>query len=456
MKTRVERDSMGEMAVPIDALYGASTARAVHNFPISGRTSPRALLQAIGWIKAAAARANEELKTLDPVRARAIAHASMEVANGHYDSQFPVDMFQTGSGTSTNMNANEVIAHLSTREAGLSVHPNDHVNASQSSNDVYPTAVHLAIKGEIERVLAPAIEGLQQALTNRATDFVDVVKTGRTHLQDAVPITFGQVFAGYAFQMAEARRRVLRGAEELGAVALGGTAVGTGVNTHPQFAARALSHLATISALKVRETANHVAAQGAPDAIIDASGALRSAALAVQKVANDIRWLASGPTAGIGELILPAVQPGSSIMPGKINPVIIESLLMVCQTVIGNDAAVAAAASYSQFELHTMWPLLADRTLESIALLSRAIGNFTERAIDGLAVNRERCAALWMGNPAVATVLAPTLGYDQVATLVKDAVQGSHPLVHAVADRSDVVRVGQTLVPIAWLIGPHE
>lgn len=354
------------------------------------------------------------------------------------------------------MNANEVIAHLSTREAGLSVHPNDHVNASQSSNDVYPTAVHLAIKGEIERVLAPAIEGLQQALTNRATDFVDVVKTGRTHLQDAVPITFGQVFAGYAFQMAEARRRVLRGAEELGAVALGGTAVGTGVNTHPQFAARALSHLATISALNVRETANHVAAQGAPDAIIDASGALRSAALAVQKVANDIRWLASGPTAGIGELILPAVQPGSSIMPGKINPVIIESLLMVCQTVIGNDAAVAAAASYSQFELHTMWPLLADRTLESIALLSRAIGNFTERAIDGLAVNRERCAALWMGNPAVATVLAPTLGYDQVATLVKDAVQGSHPLVHAVADRSDVVRVGQTLVPIAWLIGPHE
>lgn len=446
---------MGSMQVPTTALYGASTARAMQNFPISGQTAPRALLQALGWIKAAAALANEQLGLLDSTRAQAIKAAALQVAAGDYDGQFLVDMFQTGSGTSTNMNANEVIAHLATTAIGQAVHPNDHVNAGQSSNDVYPTAVHVSVKAQIERSLVPALLQLQIALQEKAHEFSDVVKTGRTHLQDAVPITFGQVFAGFAFQIGEAVRRAKRGAEELAPVALGGTAVGTGVNTHPAFAQCALSHLQSFSGLALCEAGNHVAAQAAPDALLDTSAALRAVALALQKVGNDIRWLASGPTAGLGELILPAVQPGSSIMPGKVNPVIIESLLMACTAVLGNDAAAVNAAGFSQFELHTMWPLLADRLLASIQLLTNSVCNLTERAVIGLTVNRERCAALWMGNPAVATVLAPTLGYDRVAAEVKQALAQGRSLVHAVPGRTDIVRIGDDAVPVAWLTAPH-
>ena len=452
---RVERDSMGDMRVPANALYGASTARAVHNFPISGRGMPQPFIVALCQIKRAAAETNSELGMLDATVAQAIVAAADRVCSGEFAAHFVVDVFQTGSGTSTNMNANEVIAHVAQQASGLKVHPNDHVNMSQSSNDVIPTATHVAIKSELERVLVPALDSLRAALARKAEAFADVLKSGRTHLQDAVPISLGQEFAGYAWQTSAAARRATWAADELGAVALGGTAVGTGVNAHPSFAAQAISRLAKLSGLKLFETGNHVAAQASPDSLVAASACLRGVALALMKIANDIRWLASGPAAGIGEIRLPAVQPGSSIMPGKINPVIAESLLMVCAEVIGNDAAVAVAAHSSQFELHTMWPLCADKVLESIRLLANAVHNFADKLVDGIEAQPERCEELLLKNASVATVVAPALGYDRVAKWVHDANENGEQILHKVPGRNDVYRIGDQIIARERLIGPY-
>ena len=458
MEYRTESDSLGEMKVPAGALYGASTARAVENFPISGRRLPRPLIAALGWIKQAAAEVNGALGLLSPERAQAIAAASAAVARGEYDSEFPVDIYQTGSGTSSNMNANEVIARLAglALGGGARVHPNDEVNRCQSSNDVFPSAVHAAVKGQLERALAPALQELRDALAEKADVFGDIIKSGRTHLQDAVPITLGREFAGYAAQLDGALRRVAAAAEELGAVALGGTAVGTGVNAHPEFAARAVARFSALSGLALREADDRVAAQACPDALLGASAALRGTAVSLMKIANDIRWLASGPKAGIGELRLPAVQPGSSIMPGKINPVIAESLLMACAAAVGNDAAVAAAAQWSNFELHTMWPLVGDRVLESIALLAAAAVNFARRLVAGMEVDAARCAELLAHNPSVAAVLAPVLGYDRVAEYVRAAAARGEPILRALPDAPGEYEVAGERVPAQWLLGPHE
>ncbi len=452
---RVERDSMGEMRVPESALYGASTARAVENFPISGRRAPRPLIQALGWIKQAAAEANGALDLLEADAASAIGEAARRVAAGELDGEFAVDVFQTGSGTSTNMNANEVIAHLAAQSLARRIHPNDDVNMCQSSNDVFPSAVHIAVKGELERALAPALDRLEQSLTKKAREFADILKSGRTHLQDAVPISLGQEFSGYAAQVAQVRRRVLQAADWVAELPLGGTAVGTGVNAHPEFAMRVIERVSSLGGLSLREAGNRFAAQACPDALVDVSAALRSSALTLMKVANDLRWLASGPTAGLGEIRLPAVQPGSSIMPGKINPVIAESLLMVCAAVVGNDAAVATAAQWSNFELHTMWPLLADRILESTAILSAAVDNFAVRLVDGVEADRKRCEDLLVHNPSVATVLAPTLGYDKVAAYVHDALSRGERVLQP-GERDDVYKVAGEEVNKAWLIGPRR
>lgn len=452
---RIEHDSMGEMRVPDSALYGASTARAVENFPVSGRRAPRALIQALGWIKQAGAEVNRSLGLLDADKASAIVDASVRVAAGELDGEFVVDIFQTGSGTSTNMNANEVISHLATQSLQTKkVHPNDDVNMCQSSNDVFPSAVHIAVKGELENTLAPALDRLEHSLSAKATEFADILKSGRTHLQDAVPIALGQEFSGYAAQVAQVRRRLLQAARWVEDLPLGGTAVGTGVNAHPDFAARAIDRVSALSGLSLRAAENRFAAQACPDALVDASAALRSTALALMKVANDLRWLASGPTAGLAEIRLPAVQPGSSIMPGKVNPVIAESLLMVCAAVVGNDTAVATAAQWSNFELHTMWPLLADRLLESIATLAAAADNFAVRLVAGVEADRKRCEDLLVYNPSVATVLAPTLGYDKVAAYVHDALLRGERVLQPGDDERTYKVAGET-VDRVLLTGPR-
>ena len=452
---RIEHDSMGEMRVPDSALYGASTARAAENFPVSGRRAPRALIQALGWIKQAGAEVNRSLGLLDADRASAIAGAAVRVAAGELDGEFVVDIFQTGSGTSTNMNANEVIAHLASQSLPTKkVHPNDDVNMCQSSNDVFPSAVHMAVKGELEHTLTPALDRLEQALAAKAEEFANILKSGRTHLQDAVPISLGQEFSGYAAQVAQVRRRLLQAALWVADLPLGGTAVGTGVNAHPDFAARAIDRISALSGLSLRAADNRFAAQACPDALVDASAALRSTAIALMKVANDLRWLASGPTAGLAEIRLPAVQPGSSIMPGKVNPVIAESLLMVCAAVIGNDAAVATAAQWSNFELHTMWPLLADRLLESTATLAAAADNFAVRLVAGVEADRQRCEDLLVYNPSVATVLAPTLGYDKVAAYVHDALLRGERVLQPGDDERTYTVAGEK-VDRALLTGPR-
>ncbi len=455
MEYRIESDSMGEMQVPVDALYGASTARAVANFPISGRTLPRPFIRALGVIKRAAAETNLDLGRLSDEIASAISRAADRVIAGEFDAHFVVDVFQTGSGTSTNMNANEVIAHIAQASDHVKVHPNDHVNMGQSSNDVIPTATHISVKDDIEHRVVPALIVLRDALSQKALSFQEILKSGRTHLQDAVPITLGQEFSSYAWQVEEAIRRLMRAANEAGSLALGGTAVGTGVNTHPDFARIAIARIAQQSGLELRESQNHVAAQASPDALVDVSGSFRSVAIALMKIANDLRWMSSGPTAGLGELQLPAVQPGSSIMPGKINPVIAESLLMVCVQIVGNDATVAAAAQYSNFELHTMWPLLADRLLDSAHLLASAVINFTQQLVDGITVNEERCEQLLLHNASIATILAPSLGYDRVANLVHEANATGQQMMYKIPDRPDAYRVGDQIIPKSWLIGSH-
>jgi fumarate hydratase class II len=448
--TRVERDSMGEMEVPVDALYGASTQRAVLNFPISGQRFPRRFLRALALVKRAAAETNRRLALLDAEVAEAIAAAATDVADGMHDGEFPIDIYQTGSGTSTNTNANEVIARLaSDRLGGRRVHPNDEVNRCQSSNDTIPTAMQLAGALAIEEVLLPALEELAAALSAKADEFWPVIKTGRTHLQDATPIRLGQEFRGYAGQMEEAIRRAREARDELLAVPLGGTAVGTGVNSHPDYATAACARLSQLTGLDVRETANHFHAQAALDGVIAAHGGVRAIALGLWKVASDVRLMGMGPRAGLAELALPETQPGSSIMPGKVNPVIVESVTMVVARVVGNDATVGFAQTGSFLELNVMMPVAAVALLESIELLGAAARNFSRRTVEGLEAT-ERGPALVEQGLMLATALAPVIGYDAAAKIAKEAHATGRTIRDLAAERGvEPDRLDELLDPAA-------
>lgn len=442
-RTRAEKDSMGEVPVPSDAYYGAQTMRAYINFPISGIRFPRRFIRALGLIKVAAAGANLELGLLDERLANAIAQAAREVADGALDEQFVLDIFQTGSGTSTNMNANEVIANRAieilggVRGSRTPVHPNDHVNRGQSSNDVIPTAIHLAALTGMEEELIPALTGLQAALTRKAEEFMPVIKTGRTHLQDATPIRLGQEFLGYAGQVEHAVQRLRRVGEELSEVALGGTAVGTGINTHPDFARLVTERLSRMTGLPIHESDNHFQAQSTIDTIVQAHGTLNSLAVSLLKIANDIRWLGSGPRAGIGEIVLPEVQPGSSIMPGKVNPVIAEALAMVCAQVMGNNVAVTVAGQSGNFELNVMLPVAAHNLLQSIALLSAAVNNFATRAVEGLRATSRGPEMVEKGL-AIATALVPAIGYDAAAEISKEAFKSGRTIREVAHERASL------------------
>ena len=443
---RMERDSLGEVRVPEDALYGAQTQRAVENFPISGQRFSRPFIRALGLVKQAAALTNAELGTLDQTLADAIASAATEVAEGRHDSQFVVDIYQTGSGTSTNMNANEVIARRAQEllgegegEGEVRVHPNDHVNFGQSSNDVIPTALHVAARTILEEELIPALELLHEKLRDRAQAFDAIVKSGRTHLMDATPVRLGQEFSGYARQVELGVSRVRTGSQELAELALGGTATGTGINTHPRFAQGAIRRINGATGLEFREAHNHFEAQGAKDGVVSAHGALNTVAASLTKIAEDIRWLGSGPTSGIHEITLPAVQPGSSIMPGKVNPVLAEALLMVAARVAGNHTTVTVGGSRGNFELNVMMPLLAHTFLESATLLARVARVFAQGCVAGIEANPDRAQELLERNPSVATALNLRIGYDRASEVAKEAAR------EGVSVRDVVLRRG--LVP---------
>ncbi len=453
--TRTERDSMGPMEVPADAYYGASTQRAVLNFPISGLRFNRPFIRVLGLIKLAAAGVNAELGLLDAKIAEAVQRASREVAEGKLDDQFVVDIFQTGSGTSTNMNANEVIAnrageHLGKPLGSKAVHPNDHVNLGQSSNDVIPTAIHLAALMETNEKLAPALKSLRQALQAKSKEFAGIVKTGRTHLQDATPITLGQEFSGYAGQMDRALRRVAVAQKELSEVALGGTAVGSGVNTNPEFARRTCEKVSKLAGVTIFETDSHFQAQSTLDGCVQASGCLRTVAVSLIKIANDLRWLGSGPRAGLGELMLPEVQPGSSIMPGKVNPVIPESVIQVCAQVIGNDAAVVTGGQWGFFELNTMMPVVAHNLLQSIELLAAASSNFAQQCVKGIRATDQGPKLVERGL-MLTTALAPVAGYDQAAAIAKEAAKTGRTIREVARERTDLSEadLARILDPIA-------
>jgi fumarate hydratase class II len=422
MEYRIEHDTMGEVKVPVDALYAAQTARAVENFPISGTTLERAHIAALAQIKKSAALANASLGVLDKNIADAIAYAADEVISGKHDKEFPVDIFQTGSGTSSNMNMNEVLATLATAKLGSKVHPNDHVNASQSSNDVFPTSVHLAVTSALIHNLLPALDHLAKSLEVKAKAWESVVKAGRTHLMDATPVTLGQEFGGYAAQIRYGIERVESTISRVAEVPLGGTAVGTGINTPKGFPQEVIRLLAAETKLPVTEARNHFEAQGARDALVEASGALRTLSVGVTKIANDLRWMGSGPNAGIGELSIPDLQPGSSIMPGKVNPVIPEAVLMVVARVIGNDATVAWAGATGNFELNVAIPVMGNALLESIRLLSNSLVLLADKTIDGLEANVERSRALAESSPSIVTPLNKYIGYESAAKIAKHAV----------------------------------
>ncbi|HQE92461.1 MAG TPA: class II fumarate hydratase [Anaerolineae bacterium] len=441
---RMERDAMGEIRVPAGALWGAQTQRAIENFTLSGQRFGRRFIAALGQVKQAGARANMDLGRLDTYRGNAIVQACAEVIAGDLEAHFPIDVFQTGSGTSTNMNANEVIANRAIQLLGgvvgskAPVHPNDHVNMSQSSNDVIPTAIHVAATLALRDDLVPALTHLHTALTAKADAFDAIVKTGRTHLQDATPIRLGQVFGGYAAQIEQAIGRARHAMETLRALPLGGTAVGTGVNCPAGFAARAIAHLNAALGTDFVEASNHVEANAARDALVETSGVLKTMAVSLHKIANDIRWLASGPRNGLGELRLPAVQPGSSIMPGKVNPVIPEAVIMACAQVIGYDAALTLGGLGGYFELNLMLPLIAHNTLTAIALLTNAAQVFADRCVDGLEADADRCRETVERNLALATALAPVLGYDKAAEIAQEA-QSTGKTVREVAQAWDVL-----------------
>jgi fumarate hydratase, class II len=427
---RIEQDSLGEMQVPATAYYGAQTARAVENFPISGLRFSRRFIRALGLIKQACARVNAETGQLDLLRGEAIAEAAAEVAAGQWDAEFVIDIFQTGSGTSTNMNANEVIAHraeemLRSKQYTLAVHPNDHVNLSQSSNDVIPTAIHVAAATAITEELLPALGRLHEVLAQKAAEFDAIIKSGRTHLMDATPVRLGQEFGGYAEQIAKSGERIARARGELLELALGGTAVGTGLNRRPDFPARVIAYLSAETGLPFQEARNHFEAQGARDACVAVSGALKTFAVSLMKIANDIRWLGSGPRAGLAEINLPAIQPGSSIMPGKVNPVICEAVMMVCAQVIGYDTTINLCGMHGNFELNTMLPLLAYDLLQALELLSTASRVFADKCLVGITANAARCAESVERNLSLVTALAPRLGYDLAAEIAKEAYAGN-------------------------------
>ena len=429
---RIEHDTMGEMRVPADALYGAQTQRAVENFPISKLRFPRAFVRALGLIKSAAARVNGRLGQVPVDLAARIEKAAEEVAEGRHDAQFVVDIFQTGSGTSTNMNANEVIGHLA------QAHPNDHVNRSQSSNDVIPSAIHVAAAMLATEELLPAMEGLAASLRKKAEEFKDVIKIGRTHLQDAVPMLLGQEFSGYAAQVELCAGRVRTALEGIYELPLGGTAIGTGLNAVPGFAAATIRELAGRTGLPFREAANHFEAQAAKDAVSFLSGALKTYAVALTKIANDIRWLGSGPRCGLGELKVPETQPGSSIMPGKVNPVIAESLLMACAQVIGYDAAITWCCAAGNFELNVMMPVMAYDLLESIALLAAVSKNFDQRLLRGLQADAARASGYVEQSLAMCTVLAPVIGYERAAEIAHEAYRTGRTVREVARERSGI------------------
>jgi fumarate hydratase class II len=427
--TRIEKDSMGTMEVPADALYGASTQRAVLNFPVSGHGFGREFIRALGMIKWAAAEANFELGRLDETRTTLIARAAQEVIDGQHDAHFPVDIYQTGSGTSTNMNINEVLANRCSQLAGKPVgskepvHPNDHVNMGQSSNDIIPTTIHVAVGERLRKYVLPALEDLHSAFAKKAVEFWDVIKIGRTHLMDATPVRLGQEFGGYAKQIEYSRLRAGNAIAAIEELPIGGTAVGTGLNCHPDFAGIVVRHLANQTGIAWREARDHFEAQSAKDGLVQASGQLKTVAVSLFKIANDIRWLGSGPRCGIGEILLPETQPGSSIMPGKVNPVMCESVMQVCARIIGNDTTVTWAAANGNFELNVMMPVLAEALLESCRLLANVVNVFREKCVVGIKANIPRCNELVEYSMAMVTSLAPIIGYDKAAEIAKESAK---------------------------------
>ena len=415
---------MGEVRVPLSAFYGAQTQRAVDNFPISGSRFPRRFIQALGIIKQAAAEANVELGLLDSAKADAIIESAQAVIDGDLDDHFPLDIFQTGSGTSTNMNANEVIANHASQTLGGDlgsklIHPNDDVNMSQSSNDVIPTAMHISARAAIEHELLPALDRLQDVLKAKADEFDDVLKSGRTHLMDATPVRLGQEFGGYAAQVRSSIRRLEHASNELAELALGGTATGSGINRHPDFPGLAIDRIAQKTALDFREASNHFEAQASKDAFVSCAGALNAAAVALLKIANDIRHLSSGPTSGLSEIRLPAIQPGSSIMPGKVNPVMSEALMMACARVMGNHLTITVGGQHGNFELNVMMPVMTQAMLESVQILTGACDAFRIKCLQGIEADRDRCKELLELNPSIATALNSAIGYDAAAKVAK-------------------------------------
>jgi fumarate hydratase class II len=437
---RIEHDTMGEVKVPKNALYAAQTQRAVENFPISGTTLERAHIAALAEIKKAAALANAQLGVLDKDLANAIAKSADEVIAGGLDQHFPVDVYQTGSGTSSNMNMNEVLANLASKHLGKPVHPNDHVNASQSSNDVFPTSVHLAVTSALIKDLIPSLDYLAKKLEVKAKAWSEVVKAGRTHLMDATPVTLGQEFGGYAAQVRYGIERIESSIARVAEVPLGGTAVGTGINTPKGFPQTVIKLLAQQTKLPITEARDHFEAQGARDSLVEASGALRVLAVSLTKINNDLRWMGSGPNAGLGELSIPDLQPGSSIMPGKVNPVVPEAVLMVCARVIGNDSTVAWAGATGNFELNVAIPVMGNALLESIRLLANSSKVLADKTIEGLEVNIERAKALAESSPSIVTPLNKVIGYEAAAKIAKHSVEKSMTIREAVIDLGFVER----------------
>lgn len=453
---RVERDSMGELRVPAQALWGAQTQRAVQNFPLSGLRMPRGFIRALGLVKWAAAGANVELGELDKVRGFAIQKAALEVAEGRHDAHFPVDVFQTGSGTSSNMNANEVIAHLATQYAGgTQAHPNDHVNRCQSSNDVIPTSIHLAAALAVSEQLLPALKELSETIARKAGDVGEVVKTGRTHLMDAMPLTLGQEIGAWRAQVEDGVARLQACRPRLHALALGGTAIGSGVNAPEGFAVRAASLLSLQTGLDLQPNRNLFAAIAAQDTAVELSGQLRTLAVTLMKIANDLRWMNSGPLAGLGEIALPALQPGSSIMPGKVNPVVPEAVAMIAAQVMGNDATIAVAGQSGTFQLNVMLPVIAHNLLQSIELLANASRTLARSAVAGFAVNTRQIAGALDRNPMLVTALAPVIGYDLAAAIAKRALAEGRPIREVAAEMTDLDerRLAKLLDPAALTKG---
>jgi len=436
---RIEKDSLGEVKVPVDALYGAQTQRAVENFPVSGIRFPRAFIRSLGLIKAVAVEVNAGLGLMDATLAQAIHQAGLEVADGLWDAQFPLDIFQTGSGTSTNMNANEVIATRATQIPGTGpVHPNNHVNMGQSSNDVIPAAIHVSAYLEVNETLLPGLRHLHGTLKKREVEFQDVVKTGRTHLMDAMPIRVSQELGGWAYQVGQSIERIESTLPRLAKLAIGGTAVGTGVNAPKEFGKIVANRLAGRTGLPFVEADNHFAAQATLDSAVELSGQLKTTASSFIKMANDLRWMNSGPIAGLGEIALPSLQPGSSIMPGKVNPVMCEMMMMVCAQVTGNDAAITLSNSHGNFELNVMMPVIAHNLLQSITVLGNASRLLADNAVAGFTVDRERIAGLVDKNPILVTALNPVIGYDKAAQIAKKAYAENRSLKEVAAEMTDL------------------